>query len=123
MKIKKMSYVLGNFIKSIISELLHPGFLFSFFNFKISELCNSEVLLSLMHLLHPTDLSFGSNWVQKTKPSIYEISRMLFSNMDFNFVFFANFNIFHLEIEDAFELIWVKLQNGQFGLQISILGI
>ena len=48
---------------------------------------------------------------------------MLFSNMDFNFVFFANFNIFHLEIEDAFELIWVKLQNGQFRLQISILGI
>ena len=34
-----------------------------------------------MHLLHPTDLaklSFGPNWVQKTKASINEISRMLF---------------------------------------------
>ena len=30
-----------------ISELLNLGFLFSFFYFKISELCNSEVLFSL----------------------------------------------------------------------------
>ena len=37
---------------------------------------------------------------------------MLFSNMDFNFA--------HFEIEESFGLIWVKLQNGQFPLQISI---
>ena len=68
-----------------------------------------------MYLLHPTDLlklSFGSNWVQKTKTSIYEILRMLFSNMDFNFAHFANFNFAHFEIEESFGLIWVKLQNG-----------
>ena len=79
-----------------------------------------------MQLLHPTGLlklSFGSNWVQKTKTSIYEISRMLFSNMDFNFAHFANFNFAHFEIEGSFGLIWVKLQNGQFHLQISISGI
>ena len=79
-----------------------------------------------MHLLHPTGLiklSFGSNWGQETKTSIYEVSRMPFSNMDFNFGHFGNFNFAHLEIEEAFGLIWVKLQNGQFHLQISILGI
>ena len=45
-----------------------------------------------MHLLQgPTGLlkiSFGSNWVQKTKSSIYEISNILLSNMDFNFAHF-----------------------------------
>ena len=71
-----------------------------------------------MHLLHPTDLlklSFGPNWVQKTKISIYEISSMVFSNMDFNFA--------HYEIEESVGLIWVKLQNCWFHLQISISGI
>ena len=34
-------------MKYLISELLNLGFLFSFFHFKISELCNSEVLFSL----------------------------------------------------------------------------
>ena len=71
-----------------------------------------------MHLLRPTDLvklSFRSNWVQKTETSIYEISRMLFSKMNFNFA--------HFEIEESFGLIWLKLQNGRFYLQISILGI
>ena len=79
-----------------------------------------------MHLLHPTSLLklyFGSNWVQKTKTSIYEILRMLFYNMDFNFAHFANFNFSHFEIEESFGLIWVKLQNGWFDSQISISGI
>ena len=63
-----------------------------------------------MHLLHPTGLlklSFGSNWVQKTKVSIYEISRMLFSNMDFNFADFANFNFTHFKTKESFGLIYV----------------
>ena len=67
-----------------------------------------------MHLLHPIallKLSFGSNWVEKTKSSIYEISNMLFSNIDFNFANFGNFNFAHFEIEESFRLIWVKLQN------------
>ena len=79
-----------------------------------------------MHILHPTGLlklSFGSNWIQKTKISIYEISRILFSNIDFNFACFANSNFSHLEIEESFGLIWVKLQNGRSHLQMSILGI
>ena len=68
-----------------------------------------------MHLLHPTcllKLSFGSNWVQKRKTSIYEISRMLFSNMDFNFAHLANFNFARFEIEESFGLVLVKLHNG-----------
>ena len=59
-----------------------------------------------MQLLHPTGLvkiSFGSNWVQKTKT--------LFLHIDFNFAYFANFNFAHFEIEKFFGLIWVKLQN------------
>ena len=82
--------------------------------------------LSLMHLLHATDflkLSFGSNGVQKTETSIYEIWKILFSKMDFNFAHFANFNFAHFEIEESFGLIWVKLRNGRFLLQISISGI
>ena len=66
-----------------------------------------------MHLVHPTGLvklSLGSNWVQKTKTSIYEIFRMLFLNM--NIAYFDNSNFTHFEIEKSFELIWVKLQNG-----------
>ena len=61
-----------------------------------------------MHLPHPTGLiklSFESNWVQKTKKSIYEISIILFSNMDFNFAHFANFSFAHFEIEESFGLI------------------
>ena len=41
-----------------------------------------------MHLLHPISflkLSFASSWVQKTKKSIYEISKMPFYDMNFNF--------------------------------------
>ena len=48
---------------------------------------------------------------------------MLFSNMDFNFAYFPNFNFAHFEIEESFRLIWVKLQNGRVHLQMSILGI
>ena len=65
-----------------------------------------------MHLLHPTGLlklSSGSNWVQKAKTFIYEISRMFFSNMDFNFAHFAHFNYANFEFEESFGLIWVKL--------------
>ena len=43
--------------------------------------------------------------------------------MGFNFSYFTNFNFAHFEIEECFELIWVKLQNGEFHLQISIPGI
>ena len=45
-----------------------------------------------------------------------------FKDMDFNFTYFANFKFAYFEIEESFELIWVKLQNGRFHLQISILG-
>ena len=69
-----------------------------------------------MHLLK---LSFGLNWVQETNASIiYEIS----SNMDFSLAPFTNFNFTHFEIEESFGLIWVKLQNGQFHLQIFLSG-
>ena len=43
-------------------------------------------------------------------------------DVDFNFTYFANFKCAYFEIEESFGLIWVKLQNGQFHLQISILG-
>ena len=79
-----------------------------------------------MQLLHTTSLlklSFGPNWVEKTKTSICEISRMLFSNIDFNFAHFANFNFAHFEIDENFGLIWVKLQSDWFHLPISISGI
>ena len=46
-----------------------------------------------------------------------------FQDVDFNFTHFANFKFASLEIEKSFVLIWVKLQNGRFHLQISILGI
>ena len=48
---------------------------------------------------------------------------MLFSNMDFNFPHFANFNFAYFEIEESVGLIWVKLQNVWFHLQILISGI
>ena len=62
-----------------------------------------------MNLLQPVGLlklSFGSNWVQKTKTPIYKIWRILFSNVDFNFA--------HFETEESFGLISVKLPNGRF---------
>ena len=42
--------------------------------------------------------------------------------MDFDLTRFANFKFAYFEIEESFGLIWVKLQNGRFHLQISILG-
>ena len=45
-----------------------------------------------------------------------------FKDVDFNCTDFANFKFAYFEIEKSFGLIWVKLQNGQFHLQISILG-
>ena len=46
-----------------------------------------------------------------------------FKDVDFNFNHFANFEFAYFQIEESFGLIWVKLQNGRFHLQISILGI
>ena len=46
-----------------------------------------------------------------------------FKDMHINFTNFANFKFAYFEIGQSFGLIWVKLQNGQFHLQISILGI
>ena len=77
-----------------------------------------------MHLIHPTGLvklSFGSNWVQKTKTSIYEISRTLFLNMDFYFTYIANFNFAHFEIEKGFGL--GKIIKLSISLAIFISGI
>ena len=45
-----------------------------------------------------------------------------FKDADFNFTHFANFEFAYFKIEESFGLIWVKLQNGRFHLQISILG-
>ena len=45
-----------------------------------------------------------------------------FKHVDFNFTHFANFKFAYFEIEESFGLIRVKLQNGRFHLQISILG-
>ena len=45
-----------------------------------------------------------------------------FKGVDFNFTHSANFKFAYLEIEGSFGLNWVKLQNGRFHLQISILG-
>ena len=110
----------------MISELLNPGFFVLSFYFKISELCNSEVLFSLNAApthYRPSKLSFGSNWFQKPKTSIFEIFSILFSNMDFDFAYVANFNFAHFELEESFGLIWVKLQKDQFHLQILNPGI
>ena len=41
--------------------------------------------------------------------------------MDFNFAYFPHFDLAHFEIEESFELVWVKLQNDRFHLQVSIL--
>ena len=75
-----------------------------------------EVLFSLNapHTPHrPSKTLFWIKLGSKNKKTpIYKISRMLFSNMDFNFAHFANFNFVHFEIEESFGLTWVKLQNG-----------
>ena len=48
---------------------------------------------------------------------------MLFSNIDFNFAHFSHFNFAHFETARRFGLICVKLQHGQFHLQVSNCGI
>ena len=44
-----------------------------------------------------------------------------FKFVGFDFTHFANFKFAYFEIEESFGLIWVKLQNDRFHLQISIL--
>ena len=61
MKINKTE--LEIFMKHEISKLLNSGFLFSFVYSEISELCNSEVLLSLYALTGLLKLSFAPNWI------------------------------------------------------------
>ena len=48
---------------------------------------------------------------------------MLSSNMDFSLAHFTDSNFAHFEIEESFGLIWVKLQNGRFYLQICFSSI
>ena len=43
-------------------------------------------------------------------------------DVDFNFIDFGSFKFAYFEIEERFGLIWVKLLNGRFHLQISIFG-
>ena len=43
-----------------------------------------------------------------------------FRDVDLNFIHFANFKFSDCEIEESFWLIWVKLQNGPYHLQICI---
>ena len=45
-----------------------------------------------------------------------------FKHVDFNFTHFTNLIFAYFEIEESLVLIWVKLQYGQFHLQLSILG-
>ena len=45
-----------------------------------------------------------------------------FKGVDFNFTHFANFKFAYFETGESFGLIWLKLQTGQFHLQIPILG-
>ena len=45
-----------------------------------------------------------------------------FKDAAFNFTHFASFEFAYFKIEESFGLTWVKLRNGRFHLQISILG-
>ena len=45
-----------------------------------------------------------------------------FKEVDFNFTHSSDFKFAYFEIEEGFRLIWVKLQNARFHLQISIFG-
>ena len=54
---------------------------------------------------------------------IYEILRILFSNMDFNFTYFVNFTFIHFEIKGSFGLMWVKLRKRSISLANPHLGI
>ena len=116
--------------KILLDEKL-PSFLtrvfllsFFFFNFKISELCNSEVLFWLnasAKSYRPSRTFFWTKMVQKIKASIiYKISRMLSANINISLAHFTNFSLAHFEIQESFWLICAKLQNGRFHLQIFI---
>ena len=48
---------------------------------------------------------------------------MLSSNLGFSLAHFTNYNVALFEIEEGFGLIWVKLRNGRFHLQIFLSGI
>ena len=115
------SSTIFGFIKYILSELFgntdhwrqiytqtSPTFRASKITFKVKEILPvwyltivifdyglTNPLIIIWEILHTTGLLkllLGSNRVQKTKTSIYEISRMLFSHMDFSFVHFVDFN-------------------------------
>ena len=102
-------------------------FLFSFSYFKISELCNSEVWFSLNASPKPYRPSKPFFWTKldSRNKNIHHLRdfKVLLSNMDFSLAHFTNFNFAHFEIQESFELIWVKLQNGRFYLQIFISSI
>ena len=72
---------------------------------------------------NPSETFFWTKLGSKNKNIHLRDFKMLFSNMDFDFAYFTNFNFAHFEIEESFRLIWVKLQNGRLHLQISISGI
>ena len=64
------------------------------------------------------NIRFGHNCQLKKQKHPFTI----FQDADFDFTHFANFKFAYFEIQESFGLIWVKLQNGRFHLQISILG-
>ena len=94
---------------------------FYFLYFKISELCNSEVLFSLNTSPKPCRPFFWTKLEQH--PSFKRFQGCFPSNLDYSLAYFTYFNFVHFEIEESFRLIWVKLQNGQFHLQIFLSGI
>ena len=102
-----------------------PSYLTQFFYFlyfKISELCNSEVLFSLNTSPKPCRPFFWTK-LEQQHPSFKRFQGCFPSNLDFSLAYFTYFNFVHFEIEESFRLIWVKLQNGQFHLQIFLSGI
>ena len=91
-------------IKNAKTELCNSEILLNMCNIllvflKISELCNSEVLFSLNALPTPYRPSKTFCWI-KLGSTIKNIHlgdfKNLFSNMDINFAYFANFNFVHL---------------------------
>ena len=101
-------------ISKILLNIKFPSYLT-----RIFELGNSEVLFSLSAPPTPYSTSKTFFWTKlssKNKSIHLRDFKMLFSNMDFNFAHFTNFDFAHFEIEESFGLIWVKLQNGRFHL-------
>ena len=88
-------------------------FYFLFFNSKVSNLCNSEVLFSLNASPSPYSPSKTFFWTKlcsKNENIHLRDFKILFSNMDLNFAHFLNLNCAHFEVEESFGLIWVNLQ-------------